>query len=101
MSLCKSSFLLLLLAADITGTWNVVMESVTNGKITSSFVINQKQNNLSGSYKGQRGEFPLSGTIKDSDVTVVIETPRGSMKYMGKLDTTGRKFAGKYEGAGI
>jgi hypothetical protein len=100
MSRYKPLLVLLLLAANVTGVWNLVLESQATGTITSTFVLTQKQNTLTGSYKGQRGEFRAKGIVKDPAVSIVIETPRGNMTFTGKLDNTGRKFAGKFEGAG-
>jgi hypothetical protein len=76
-------------AADVTGTWIMsVQTGAGNGSPT--FVLVQKGDALSGSYRGQLGEAQVTGTVKGDEVTIEykVDGPAGSLavKYSGKTD---------------
>ena len=52
-------------AADtnVAGTWNLTTET-QRGTRNASMVLTQSGENVTGTYKGQRGDLPISGTIK-------------------------------------
>jgi hypothetical protein len=83
-------------AADVTGTWIMSVET-SAGSGSPSFVLVQKGDALSGSYKGQLGEAPVTGTVKGDDVTIEykVDGPAGSLavKYSGRTD--GKTMSGK------
>jgi hypothetical protein len=68
--------------------------------ITNTLTFEQKGEELTGTIASQRGEAPLTGTIKGKDIkfSVTRETPRGTMttEYTGKVegDTMKGTFAG-------
>jgi hypothetical protein len=83
-------------AADVTGTW--IMSVQTNaGSGSPTFVLVQKGEALSGSYRGQLGEAQVTGTVKDDEVTIEykVDGQAGSLavKYSGKTD--GKTMSGK------
>ena len=83
-------------AADVTGTCiRGVQTSAGSGSPT--FILVQKGDALSGSYKGQLGEAQVTGTVKDDDVTIEykVDGQAGSLavKYWGKTD--GKTMSGK------
>lgn len=83
-------------AADVTGTWIMNVET-SAGSGSPTFVLVQKGDELSGTYRGQLGEAQVTGTVKDDDVTIEykVDGQAGSLavKYWGKTD--GKKMTGK------
>ena len=72
--------------ADISGTWIMtVTTSMGSGSPTFTFI--QKGEHLTGTYKGQLGEQPVTGTIKGNDV---------SFEFQG--DAQGQSFTVTYTG---
>jgi hypothetical protein len=83
-------------AADVTGTWIMAVET-SAGSGSPTFVLVQKGDALSGSYKGQLGEAQVTGTVKGDEVTIEykVDGQAGSLavKYSGKTD--GKTMSGK------
>jgi hypothetical protein len=79
----------LVAAADVTGTWIMAVQT-SAGSGSPSFVLVQKGDALSGTYKGQLGEAQVTGTVKGDEVTIEykVDGPAGSLavKYSGKTD---------------
>jgi hypothetical protein len=83
-------------AADVTGTWIMVVETGA-GSGSPTFVLVQKGEALSGTYKGMLGEAQVSGTVKGDEVTIEYKVDgQGqtlAVKYSGKTD--GKTMSGK------
>jgi hypothetical protein len=83
-------------AADVTGTW-IMNVQTSAGSGSPTFVLVQKGDALSGTYKGQLGEAQVTGTVTGDDVTIEykVEGQAGSLavKYWGKTD--GKTMTGK------
>jgi hypothetical protein len=83
-------------AADVTGTWIMAVETGA-GSGSPTFILVQKGDVLSGSYKGMLGEAPVSGTVKGDEVTIEYKVEgQGqtlAVKYSGKTD--GKTMSGK------
>jgi hypothetical protein len=83
-------------AADVTGTWIMAVETGA-GSGSPTFVLVQKGEALSGTYKGQLGEAQVTGTVKGDEVTIdyKVDGQAGSLavKYTGKTD--GKTMSGK------
>ncbi len=83
-------------AADVTGTWIMAVET-SAGSGSPTFVLVQKGDALSGSYKGLLGEAQVTGTVKGDEVTIEykVDGQAGSLavKYWGKTD--GKTMRGK------
>src|ERR1700749_1814040 len=83
-------------AADVTGTWIMAVETGA-GSGSPTFILVQKGEALSGSYKGQLGEAQVTGTVKGDDVTIEykVDGQAGSLavKCTGKTD--GKTMSGK------
>ena len=73
-------------AADISGNWKGTAEG-PNGAIERTFTFKQDGETLTGTYKGQFGEAPLTGTVKGSDV-----------KFSIKVNAQGQEFNVTYTG---
>lgn len=59
-------------APDVTGTWSVTVTTDQGGG-TPTFVLKQEGEKLSGQYKGQFGEAPVTGTIKGNDIAFIVQ----------------------------
>jgi hypothetical protein len=83
-------------AADVTGTWIMAVETGA-GSGSPTFILVQKGEALSGSYKGQLGEAQVTGTVKGDEVTIEYKVEgQGqtlAVKYSGKTD--GKTMSGK------
>jgi hypothetical protein len=83
-------------AADITGTWNMTVQT-SAGSGSPTFVLVQKGDAVTGSYKGQLGDAPVTGTVAGNDVTLEFKIDAQgqslAIKYTGKLD--GKSISGK------
>jgi hypothetical protein len=83
-------------AADVTGTWIMAVETGA-GSGTPTFVLVQKGDTLSGSYKGQLGEAQVTGTVMGDDVVIEYKVDAQgqtlAVKYSGKVD--GKNMSGK------
>lgn len=76
-------------AANISGVWNFAVETQA-GSGSPTFTFKQDGENLTGSYKGQFGEAPLTGTVKGADVKFTVKVnAQGqdlTIVYSGKID---------------
>ena len=83
-------------AADVTGTWIMAVETGA-GSGSPTFVLVQKGEALSGTYKGRLGEAQVTGTVKGEDISIeyVVDGQAGSLAvtYTGKTD--GKTMSGK------
>jgi hypothetical protein len=83
-------------AADVTGTWNMAVET-SAGSGTPTFILVQKGETITGSYKGQLGEAAVTGTIKGDDLELDYKIDAQgqsiSIKYTGKVE--GNSISGK------
>jgi hypothetical protein len=90
------AFVHLASAADVTGTWIMAVQTGA-GSGSPTFILVQKGEALSGSYKGQLGESQVTGTVKGDDVTIEYKVEgQGqtlAVKYSGKTD--GKTMSGK------
>jgi hypothetical protein len=77
-------------ASNITGVWDFAVETQA-GSGNPTFTFKQEGDNLSGSYKGQFGEAPLTGTVKGSDVKFTVKVnAQGqdlTITYAGKVES--------------
>ena len=82
---------------NITGVWNFNVETPA-GAGTPVFTLKQEGEKITGTYKGQLGEAPVTGTVKGSDVTLSLKVaPQGEeiiVTYTGKI-TSRDSMSGK------
>ena len=76
-------------AADITGKWtfNVVLDA---GSGSPTFEFKQSGEKLTGTYHGQFGEAPLTGTVKGDKVEFTFGGDLGTVTYSGTLESDTR-----------
>jgi len=81
-------------AVNITGTWDFAVETA-QGSGTPVFTFKQEGETLTGNYKGQFGEAPLTGTVKGADVKFSIKINfQGqdfNITYSGRVDGNAMK----------
>jgi hypothetical protein len=82
--------------ADVTGTWNMTVETQA-GSGNPVFTLKQEGEKVTGNYKGQLGEAPVTGTIKGNELTLTYKLEAQGqaieVKYVGTV--TGNDVAGK------
>jgi len=75
--------------SNITGTWNLTTET-QRGTRNASMVLTQTGENVTGTYKGQRGDFPIAGTVKGNTLNLSykleIQGNEVEVKYTGTVD---------------
>ena len=75
---------------NITGEWSVAVET-SAGSGSPTFTFKQEGEKLSGMYKGQFGESPLTGTVKGADISFTIKiNAQGqdlTIVYSGKIES--------------
>ena len=76
--------------AKVAGKWNVTLEL---SAITGHPVITLKQDGekLTGTYEGRYGASPLTGTVKEQEISFTVTMVAEGMQTQGV-------FAGKIEG---
>jgi hypothetical protein len=74
-------------ASDITGVWEFAVTLDSGGTGAPTFTLKQEGEKVTGTYKGQLGEAPVTGTIKGSDV-----------KLAYKVNAQGQEIEGTYTG---
>lgn len=76
-------------AMNVTGAWAFTVETQA-GSGSPSFTFKQDGETLTGMYKGQFGEAPLTGTVKGNDIKFTIKiNAQGqdlTVTYTGKID---------------
>ena len=77
---------------DITGAWAFAVETPA-GSGSPTFTFKQEGEKLTGQYKGQFGEAPLTGSIKGSKVDFSIKIQaqgqEATIKYTGTVEKDG------------
>ena len=75
---------------NITGVWGFTVET-SQGSGSPTFTFKQDGENLTGTYKGQFGEAPLTGTVKGADLKFAIKiNAQGqdlTLTYSGKIES--------------
>ena len=76
-------------AADVSGTWIMTVQT-SAGSGSPTFTLVQKGDAISGTYKGQLGEAPVTGAMSGNDMTlefsVDLQGQSLTIKYTGKVD---------------
>ncbi len=83
---------------DVSGKWNLTVETDA-GSGTPTFVLKQEGEKITGTYSGQLGEAPLTGTLKGNLIHIEIVIEGNKIVYDGK--TTSTEMAGNVDLAGM
>ena len=83
-------------AADVSGTWLMTVETQA-GTGNPTFTLKQEGDKVTGNYKGQLGEAPVTGTMKGNELALSYKiNAQGTdlvVKYTGTVD--GKNISGK------
>src|SRR5262245_13809615 len=75
---------------NVTGEWAFTVETA-QGSGTPSFTFKQEGEKLTGNYKGQFGEAPVTGTVKGNEIKFTIKiSAQGqelTITYTGKIES--------------
>lgn len=92
-----------LAAADLTGTWNLTVET-PQGTGNPSFTLVEEAGKLTGTYNGMMGSSPVTGSVEDGDFkisfTVDAQGQSLNIDYSGMLNDDGT-IAGKMNMGGF
>ena len=89
--LASTAVVAAVLAADanVAGEWDFQVETQA-GTGTPHFSLKQDGSNVTGNYKGQLGEAPVTGTVKGNELTMTFKvSPQGSelaVTYVGTVE---------------
>lgn len=76
-------------AADLTGSWTVTVETEM-GSGTPTFDLKEEDGKISGTYNGQMGSLPVTGSVDSNNFQLVISVEAQGMamdiKYTGTVD---------------
>ena len=90
-------------AQSLSGDWEISLNTPI-GPAQSKASLKQEGENLSGKIKTQFGEFPISGTLKDADVTVrytiSADGNQLTVTLKGKVDGDTMKGSADYGSVG-
>jgi hypothetical protein len=70
---------------DVTGEWAFAVETAA-GSGSPSFTFKQSGEMLTGQYKGQLGEAPVTGTVKGDEINFSFDISQGKVVYKGKIE---------------
>jgi hypothetical protein len=88
-----------LFASNVSGTWEAkVVVGAQNG--APIFVLQQKGEKLSGTYKGTLGDAPVTGTAKGQNIVLEFQASGLKVIYSGKLSADGKKMEGTVDYGG-
>jgi len=75
---------------NVTGEWAFTVET-PQGSGTPTFTFKQEGEKLTGNYKGQFGEAPLTGTVKGGEIKFTIKISAQGQElmitYTGKIES--------------
>ena len=85
--------------ADVTGTWNFVVElDVGGGEPT--FVFTQDGETLTGTYEGTFGSADVTGVVKGNEIQFAFGSEGVEATYTGTIDGNMMKGTCDYGGVG-
>ena len=78
-------------AADISGTWNFIVDLNGGGHGEPTFVFKQKADKVTGTYKGPLGEYEVTGTVTGAKAVFGFEFTQdgetGKATYTGTIES--------------
>ena len=82
-------------AANVAGTWNLTMTG-QRGTFEQTLKLEQKDDTVTGTISGRRGDSPVKGSVKGDALTfsVTRETPQGTFTMDYKATVSGDTMKG-------
>ena len=88
-------------AADVAGDWNITVDT-PNGPLDVTLTLAQDGDKLTGKVSSQMGDAPVTGTVKDNDLTFTMNMDANganmTIVYKAKVDAD--KMTGSLDFAG-
>ena len=84
--------------ADVTGSWQFVVE-LDIGSGDPTFVFEQDDEMLTGTYEGMFGEAPVTGTVKGNQIEFRFGAQGSEAVYVGTID--GDTMSGNCDYGGV
>jgi hypothetical protein len=87
--------------ADVSGAWDVTVDT-PNGALPVTLTLKQDGEKLTGTLSSQMGDAPVTGTIKDNDITfsMTMDANGANMTIVYKAKVDGDKISGSLDFAG-
>jgi hypothetical protein len=82
-------------AASANGNWSMNWTGKDGSAKSGTLAIQQSGNKLSGNFTGERGTFPLQGTLDGNQVAITVKAYGRKISFNGTLD--GDKMSGTTE----
>jgi hypothetical protein len=88
-------------AADVSGAWNITVDT-PNGPLDVTLNLKQDGDKLTGTVTSQMGDAPITGTVKDNDLTFTMnmDANGASMVIVYKAKVDANKISGSLDLAG-
>jgi hypothetical protein len=89
VGVCALAAVMVAYAANVAGNWTLSVES-PRGTRESSLALTQKGEALTGTMKTQRGDMPVSGTLKGNEIAfgykMSMQGNEMDVQYKGTVD---------------
>ncbi|HVS14919.1 MAG TPA: hypothetical protein VMV46_13400 [Thermoanaerobaculia bacterium] len=93
-------------AAAVTGTWELTVSLGGGQGGTATFELQEADGQITGTYRGQLGDAPVTGTANGNEISFSFESQAGKVTYEGTVDgdtmkgkcTYGQLGEGTFEG---
>lgn len=72
---------------DVTGSWTMQVQTDA-GSGSPTFVLKQEGEKITGTYTGQLGESPVTGTLKGNAIHLEFNIQGNLIKYDGTATST-------------
>src|SRR5690606_11045894 len=69
-------------AINVSGTWDISVQTDA-GSGTPTFVLKQQGEDITGTYSGQLGEAPITGTLKGNVIHIEFSIEGNKIVYDG------------------
>jgi hypothetical protein len=78
--------------ATVGGSWQLSFTDEAGNTREATLTLQQQGSALSGTFQGQRGSAPISGTVNGSDVSIAAKAHGRAISLMGKVE--GNRMSG-------
>jgi hypothetical protein len=82
-------------AANANGNWQMNWTNKNDEAKSGTLDIHQSGGKLSGNFTGERGTFPLQGTLEGNQISITVKAYGRKISFTGTLD--GDKMSGTTE----
>lgn len=76
---------------SLAGSWKMSFTDAHGNARQATLVLQQDGEKLTGNFEGARGTFPLSGTVRGSEVSITVKAMGRQVTFSGTADGTQMK----------